>query len=236
MSDSTPSDQSPPEDAAPRNPAPDPGSSLPYFVALAVLFVAAFGLWKWWQVRQDQIRRSEAIPISTVGPPLSEFELTERSGEPFRSEDMRGKVWVVTYFFTTCPGNCIRLNQNIQYMHNLPELKDVTWVSITCDPATDTLEALCDYADRWQADSKRWLFCRADLEYTQRIALGMNLALYRQGHQDYAIVIDKTGNIRGIFDATSKSQCERLRTLLLKCLDEPYPQELAASQGTTSHQ
>ena len=55
---------------------------------------------------------------------------------------MRGNVWVATYFFTTCPGNCLRLNPNIQFMNNLPELKDVTWVSITCDPDTDTLEAL----------------------------------------------------------------------------------------------
>ena len=73
---------------------------------------------------------------------------------------MKGKVWVATYFFTTCPGSCIRLNQNIQFMHNMPELKDVTWVSITCDPDNDTLEVLRKYADRWQADPERWLFCR----------------------------------------------------------------------------
>jgi cytochrome oxidase Cu insertion factor (SCO1/SenC/PrrC family) len=236
MSDPSPTDQTP-ADTEPRNPAPQPGSTLPYFVALAVLFIAAYGAWKWWQVRQDQLRRSEAIPISAVGPPLSEFELTERSGEPFRSEDMRGRVWVVTYFFTTCPGSCLRLNQNIQHLHNLPELEDVTWVSITCDPATDTLEALSEYADRWEADPDRWLFCRADLEYTKRVALGMNLALYRQNHQDYAIVIGKAGNIRGVFDATSKSQCQRLRTMLLQCVEEPYPQEVAAAgQATTSHQ
>ena len=96
-----------------------------------------------------------------IGPPLKEFELTERSGKPFRSADMRGRVWVATYFFTTCPGNCIRLNRNIQALHNLPELKDVTWVSITCDPDTDTLEALRKYADHWKADPERWLFCRA---------------------------------------------------------------------------
>ena len=102
-----------------------------------------------------------------VGPPLTEFELTERSGKPFRSADMKGKVWVATYFFTTCPGNCIRLNQNIQLMHNLPELKDVTWVSITCDPDNDTLEALSKYADSLQADPERWLFCRGPISITR---------------------------------------------------------------------
>lgn len=236
MSESLPTDPTPSKE--PSRPAPDPsrGSSLPFFLALAILFVAAYGAWKWWQVRQFEIRRGDAIPIASVGPPLTEFELTERSGEPFRSADMRGKVWVVTYFFATCPGSCIRLNQNIQFMNDLPDIEDVVWVSITCDPSNDTVEVLHEYADRWNADPERWLFCRAELDYIQRVARGMNLALFRQGHQDYAIVIDKTGKIRGMFDATSKSQCERLHSLLIECLEEPYPQEMASVEGTTNHQ
>jgi protein SCO1 len=227
MSESLPTDPTPQEPSRP-TPGPSGGSSLPYFLALAILFVAAYGGWKWWQVQQFEFNRGDAIPIANVGPPLTEFELTERSGEPFRSADMRGKVWVVTYFFTTCPGSCIRLNQNIQFMNTLSDIKDVVWVSITCDPSNDTLEALSQYADRWNADPEQWLFCRADMDYLQRVARGMNLALYRQGHMDYAIVIDKTGKIRGMFDASSKSQCERLHTMLLECLAEPYPPEMAA--------
>ena len=38
-----------------------------------------------------------------------------------------------------------------------------------------------------------------------------------------AIVIDKKGKIRGMFDATSESQCERMHKLLLECLDEKPP-------------
>jgi cytochrome oxidase Cu insertion factor (SCO1/SenC/PrrC family) len=209
---------------------PSAGSALPYFVALAVLFLMAYGGFKWWQVREWELSRSEAVPITAVGPPLTEFELTERSGEPFRSADMQGKVWVVTYFFTTCPGSCIRLNQNIKFMHNLPELKDVTWLSITCDPDNDTLEALREYADRWEADPERWLFGRAELDYVKRIGLGMNVDVYRKGHKDYAIVIDKSGKVRGMYDATSKSQCQRLRTRLLECLAEVTPaHDLAAT-------
>jgi protein SCO1 len=227
-----------PTDPAPQPPParPSDGSNLPYFLALAVLFVAAYGAWKWWQVSQFEMSRGDAIPMAAVGPPLTEFELTERSGEPFRSADMKGRVWVVTYFFASCPGSCIRLNQNIQFMNGLPDIEDVVWVSITCDPANDTIEVLSEYADRWNADPERWLFCRADLEYLQRVALGMNVALYRQGHQDYAIVIDKTGKIRGMFDASSKSQCERMHKVLLECLEEPYPQEMAAAKGSTQHE
>jgi cytochrome oxidase Cu insertion factor (SCO1/SenC/PrrC family) len=211
--------------------APSAGSAVPYVLAFALLLAALYVGWKWWQVWQFELARGQAIPASLVGPPLTEFELTERSGAPFRSADMRGRVWVAAYFFTTCPGSCIRLNENIQFMHNLPELNDVTWVNITCDPDTDTLEALRDYADRWQADPQRWLFCRADLDYTQRVARGMKLFLSYKGHQDRVIVIDKAGKIRGVFDATSKNECQRLRTTLLQCLQEEPPRDLAAANN-----
>jgi cytochrome oxidase Cu insertion factor (SCO1/SenC/PrrC family) len=210
---------------------PAAGTAVPYFLALAVLVAMAYGGWKWWQVRQFELSRGQAIPEDMIGPPLTEFELTERSGKPFRTADMRGKVWVATYFFTSCPGNCIRLNKNIQLLHSMEDLKDVTWVSITCDPDNDTLQTLRDYADRWEADPNRWLFCRADLNYTRRVARGMNLYLGLKTHQDYAIVIDKSGKVRGMFDATSKSDCQRLRTLLMQCVKEQSPQESVAASA-----
>jgi cytochrome oxidase Cu insertion factor (SCO1/SenC/PrrC family) len=197
-------------------------SALPFFLALLVLFGMAYGGWTWWRVYNYEADRGQAI--DDIGPPLTEFELTERSGKPFRSEDMKGKVWVATYFFTTCPGECIRLNRNIQVMHKTPELKDVTWVSITCDPDTDTEETLTKYADSLDADADRWLFCRADLGYTQRVALGMKLYLSRKGHQNYAVVIDKSGKVRGMFDGTSTSDCERMQKALVKLVAEDVPQ------------
>jgi cytochrome oxidase Cu insertion factor (SCO1/SenC/PrrC family) len=191
-----------------------------------------FGAWKLWQVRQFELEKGNAIPASAIGPPLTEFELTERSGEPFRSLDMRGRVWVASYFFTTCPGQCLRLNANIQILSKQPDLKDVTWVSITCDPDTDSLEALRAYADRYEADPDRWLFCRADFDYIKRVASGMKVYLGYKDHQDRAIVIDREGKIRGMFDATSESQCKRMHNLLLECLAEKPPADLASGAAT----
>ena len=206
------------------------GSALPYVLALAIFIAVGFGVFKWWQVQQFEASRGEAITLAAAGPPLTDFELTERSGKPFRSADMKGKVWVASYFFATCPGSCIRLNQNIKFMHNLPELKDVTWLSITCDPDNDTIEELQKYAKVWDADPNRWLFGRADLDYVKRVGLGMNLDVYRKGHKDYLVVFDKAGKIRGMYDGTSKSQCERLHTRLEECLKEEPPSDLASSK------
>ena len=81
----------------------------------------------------------------------------------------------------------------------------------------------------FQADPQRWLFCRADLEYVQRVAKGMKVFLSLKGHQQYAIVIDKTGKIRGMFDATSQIETNRLHDVLLKCLAEKPPHDLVES-------
>ncbi|HVT30389.1 MAG TPA: SCO family protein [Lacipirellulaceae bacterium] len=207
-------------------------SAIPYVLCMLVVLLMAYGGWKWWQVYQFNQERGQAIPADQIGPAVKDFTLTERSGKPFKSLDMRGRVWVATYFFTTCPGQCLRLNANIQVMNAIPDLKDVTWVSITCDPDTDTLEALRKYADRFHADPERWLFCRGDLDYIKRVAKGMGVFMSLKGHQDFAIVFDKTGKLRGVFDGTSQIDCNRMHTLLLKCLAEKPPRDLAASGST----
>jgi hypothetical protein len=79
---------------------------------------------------------------------------------------------------------------------------------------------LRDYASRWNADPQRWLFCRGDFEYLKGVALGMKLTLAYKMHADHAVVIDKTGTIRGLFDATSSYECDRMRALLRECLAE----------------
>jgi protein SCO1/2 len=207
---------------------------LPFILAAIILVGAAYGGWKWWQVRQFERSRSENVFAAALAPPLTQFELTERSGEPFRSEEMRGRVWVVSFFFASCPGPCRILNGNIAALNTFPDLKEVTWVSITCDPDNDSVKILREYAESWHADPKRWLFCRADLDYLKRVARGMSLALHMRSHSDHAVVIDRTGTIRGMFDGTSRNECERLRVLLKECLAEEAPSNAGGDKTVTA--
>jgi cytochrome oxidase Cu insertion factor (SCO1/SenC/PrrC family) len=210
------------------------GSLLPFVLAGAVVVAMLYGGYKWYQVRQFEAARARELPASTMRIPLTDFELTERSGRPFRSAEMRGKVWVASYFFSSCIGTCLTLNENIARMNRQPDLADVSWVSITCDPDNDTLGVLSEYAKKWNADPNRWLFCRGDFEYTKGVARGMNLALAMKMHADHAAVIDKTGTIRGLFDATSTLQCDRMRALLRECLSEPSPELPTANEDADS--
>ncbi len=202
-------------------------TTLPYWLSLMVLLAASYMGWKWYQVQQFEANRS-AGGIEMAGPPLEEFELPERNGKTFRSADMKGKIWVTTFFFSTCPGPCARLNERIKYMHNQEDLQEVTWVSITVDPKADTLEVLQAYADKFSADPERWLFCRGDLKYIKRVGKDiLKLPVTWQGHNESAVVIDREGKVRGMYDMTSISQSKKLELLLKKCLAELETQDPA---------
>ena len=197
-------------------------SALPYWLALMVLVAAGYGGWKFWQVQQFEMSRAEG-GIEFEGPPLEEFELTTADGKTFRSADMKGKVWVATFFFATCQGSCPRLNANIKHLNSLEELKEVTWVSITVDPDTDTLERLQGYSEQFSADPNRWNFCRGDFKYTRRIGQDiMKMPVTWQGHNDFGVVIGKDGEIKAWQEIIKLSQIEKMRQVLLECLEEEF--------------
>ena len=212
-------------------------SSLPLWLALFVLVAAGYGGWKWWQVKQFRESLSLGQLVMEDGPPLEDFELTERSGKPFRSADMKGKVWVTTFFFATCQGTCPRLNSHIKYMNSLEELKDVTWVSITVDPQADKVPKLQEYAERFQADPERWLFCRGEFDYIRRVGQDfMKVPISWQGHNDFATVIDKQGKIRTWHDMSRTSELEKLREVLVECLEEETADSEKSDEVATDSQ
>ena len=70
---------------------------------------------------------------------LPAFQLQNERGEPFGSEQLRGKVWVADFIFTSCPTVCPRLTERMAELQhrgrNLGEAFHL--VSITVDPNTD---------------------------------------------------------------------------------------------------
>ncbi|MBX3432905.1 MAG: SCO family protein [Pirellulales bacterium] len=204
-------------------------STLPYWLTLLVALAASYGGYKWYQV--EQARPSGGVELANL-PPLQQFELTERSGETFRSAEMRGKVWAVSFFFTTCPGSCKRLNTNIKYLHSRPTLADVTFVSISVDPQTDSVPVLAEYAKSMNADPQQWLFVRGEMSYVRRVGrdvLQVDDVSY-QGHRDFLVLVDRAGTIRGAYDAGRYSELERIEKKLVELLAEAPPK---ADEATT---
>jgi cytochrome oxidase Cu insertion factor (SCO1/SenC/PrrC family) len=195
-------------------------SALPYWLTLAVVLAALYGGYTAYRVAQA--RSGGGVLVVPNLPPLEDFELVDQHGRPFRSAEMKGKVWVASFFYSTCPFSCARLNANIRYLTTLEELKDVTWVSVTVDPVTDTQPVLEAYAKQLGAP-EHWLLCRHDdFRYIERVGEDVLKApVDYKGHNDRVIVIDRQGKIAGVFDGYSQDDLDKGVELIKKCLAEP---------------
>jgi len=167
---------------------------------------------------------------------ITDFELTERSGESFVSQDeMPGTVWVSSVFFASCPTSCKQQNAIMQKLAEEYKGKNVRFLSITCDPVNDTPARLRQYASEFRADPEQWLFLTGNMYYIARVAterfhIGtMYDPKAGPTHMDQFTVIDKFGNIRdgkggeGGFNWKDELRLTEMKLLIDKLLEESEP-------------
>ena len=213
-------------------------SALLFWVGLALVGSAAYGSWVAWRnLHVDEAHSShpttQVVHRAPAGPPIKDFQLIERSGRQFDSHELKGQVWVGSFFFSSCPGPCWQMNQALKGVHDEFKESDLRLVSITCDPKTDTPEVLRNYADKFQADPYRWLFLTGDMDYIKRIGRDIFYQDVQEGtHRLSVLVMDRNGKIRGSFDLLDASKVAEMKTLVKELLDEKAAP--ASDQGPTA--
>lgn len=214
--------------------------ALVFWVALAVVGSAAYGSWVAWRSICNEAPPHNSItttkanyaPAMPVGPKIKEFTLIERSGRKFDSKELKGKVWIGSFFFASCPGPCWQQNQALKGVLDEFKNSDLRLVSITCDPKNDSPEVLSRYADRFPADPARWVFLTGDLDYIKRIGRDVFMQYVEEGqHLNHALVIDRNGKVRGSFDVLDPAKVAEMKELLRTALDEKAtPEESSNSK------
>jgi cytochrome oxidase Cu insertion factor (SCO1/SenC/PrrC family) len=155
--------------------------------------------------------RHQSRAIDDYGP-VGEFALTERNGDTVRDSDLHGKVWIASFVFTRCTGPCPQVSASVARLQSELKDDDVRFVTFTVDPKHDGPKELAEYAEHFQADSRRWLFLtgKQDEIYRQlrngfHVAVEENEGTARQPgqevmHSQKLVVVDRRGHIRGYFD------------------------------------
>jgi protein SCO1 len=95
------------------------------------------------------------------GAPAPDFSLVDQDGRPVSLASLRGKVLLLDFVYTSCPGPCpILTGTHVSVQRSLPpELAGkVHFVSISLDPERDTPEAFRRYAEARGADLTTWSF------------------------------------------------------------------------------
>ncbi len=205
------------------------GASWVWYATLILIPVlTAAGLF-WLRQLQVHAHTSRAIPSYGSVPA---FQLTNQRVEPFGSEQLNGKIWIADFVFTSCPGPCPMISSRMSELQKPLEKSDVHLVTFTVDPETDTPAVLREYAERLHAREGRWDFLTGDKAAIYSLTSdGFKLAVAEGAgdegqlvHSSRAVLVDRTGRIRGYYDITAADGVTTLLAETSKLLrEQPAP-------------
>lgn len=182
-------------------------------------------------------QQANAINIKdTLWHTIPPFSFTAQNNQLVTNETFKGKIYVADFFFTHCPGICVKLSKNLQLVQKAfkPD-DDIMVLSHTVDPVRDTPQRLSEYADRYEADSTRWFFVTGDKKtlYDQaRYGYFVSATEGDGGEDDFVhteklVLVDPQGVIRGYYDGTDSIEVNRLvRDIVILKLEFPTPRRV----------
>jgi protein SCO1/2 len=99
------------------------------------------------------------------------FSFTNQLGEKITNEDYLGKVYVIEFFFTTCPTICPRMNRNLVEIQNeFKDFENFGVASFTITPEIDTPEVLKAYADKYEITNPNWHLMTGEEDVIYKLA------------------------------------------------------------------
>jgi protein SCO1 len=182
---------------------------------LILIPVVTAGLLFW--LRQVQVQHLKNRDLSSYGT-VPQFVLVNQEAQPFGSAQLAGKIWIADFIFTSCPGPCPIISSRMSELQKPLEKSDVHLVSFSVDPEKDTPEMLRGYAEKLQAQPKRWDFLTGPRTAIYSLMRdGFKLAVSdgsdEQGmpvHTTRVVLVDRRGTIRGYYDALAPDAVTKL--------------------------
>jgi protein SCO1/2 len=138
-----------------------------------------------------------------------DFTLTTQDGKAFHLSDLRGKVVVVSFVFTTCNGTCPatthRMSQVAQALAKDGLTDKAHLLSITLDPKRDQPAVLRDYMRLYDVDAKHWTFLTGSQAQIDKVLSdwGMWVRPAASGQLDHpsrVFLLDPRGRVREIYN------------------------------------
>jgi protein SCO1/2 len=167
--------------------------------------VLVFGIW----TVNELISRNKKSDLVEIGP-VPAFELTDQNGKKISDKDYLGKVYVVEFFFSTCPTICPKMNQSmLQLQDEFYGNPNFGLASITIDPEHDSAALLKEHANLLGVKHYNWHFLTGNKKYIYNLAnKGFNLYAGENNkvaggfeHSGLFALVDKEGKIRCRKDA-----------------------------------
>jgi len=168
----------------------------------------------------------------TVYPTIPYFYFLNDDSVIVKSTEMEGKVWVVDFFFTTCPTICPTMTKNMQKLNAATKDLDdeLQFISISINPQHDTPSILKRYRKHYKATASNWQFLTGKEAETHQLGIE-NFQIFAgrdeeseggYAHSGAFTLVDKEGYVRGVYLGTDEKQVIQLEKDIRKLLKEEY--------------
>jgi len=164
--------------------------------------------------------------IINIVPP---FEFIDQKGEKVTNTTFKDKIFIVDFFFTSCPSICPIMTKNMLKIHNAYLDNDkIKFLSHSIDPKRDSVQRLDLYANKIDINTNdKWHFVTGSKEDIAAMAEAYMIVAYEDDevpggfeHSGYFILIDDQQRIRGYYDGTLDEDTEELIADLQILLNE----------------
>ncbi len=155
---------------------------------------------------------------------LPDFSFATQTGDTLYRSDLKGKIVIADFFFTTCPGICPKMSDNMETIQEWLKTNDnlkseYLLLSHTVDPEHDTVAVLKEYAMERNADNEMWKFVTGSKQELYSLAIDFYKLATREAdqnaeeafvHSEKFVLIDKSGFIRGYYNGVDKESVNQL--------------------------
>jgi protein SCO1 len=151
---------------------------------------------------------------------IDAFSFTDQEGEVVNNQTFEGKIYVASFFFTSCPGICPKLTANLgEVASAFSDNSNVLFISHSVTPEIDSVEVLKEFALQHGINSDQWHLVTGDQEEIYALArtsyfaeqeIGYQFSTDEFLHTEHFILVDRKGHIRGIYKGTLSLEVEKL--------------------------
>jgi protein SCO1/2 len=167
--------------------------------------------------RVDSQQTDQGWKKDTTFHRIQDIRLQNQLGDTISiHEDLKGKILVFHFFFTSCHTICPVSSKNMKLLNKAFFKNDtsIRFISISVDPVTDSVPRLRAYAEKYEANHDKWMFMTGDRDKIYAFArqeLHLDLPEPQAGaddfiHPDQIVLVDKYHHIRGYYNALDSNK------------------------------
>ena len=150
---------------------------------------------------------------------ITDFALVDQLGRTITLADMKDRIIVADFFFTTCQTICPKMSSQMERVQEAYKTDDrIVLLSHSVTPEIDSVAALANYAALHNADPDRWHFLTGPRKDIYALARRSYFACLDQGdggpddfvHTENFVLVDPQRRIRGFYDGTTAAEVDKL--------------------------